>query len=54
MAEPESTSYTHNWLPGVPVEYLALNGTGPRVRYIRAGKGPSLLLMHTVRTQLDI
>ena len=54
MTDPHTAEYTQRWLPGVPVEYLPLNGSGPKVRFIRAGKGPSLLLMHTVRTQLDI
>lgn len=54
MTDPHTANYTHRWLPGVPVEYLTLNGTGPKVRFIRAGSGPALLLMHTVRTQLDI
>lgn len=54
MNDPHTIEYTQRWLPGVPVEYLSLNGAGPKVRFIRAGEGPSLLLMHTVRTQLDI
>ncbi len=54
MMNPYAAEYTKRWLPGVSVEYLSLNGKGPTVRYVRAGKGPSLLLMHTVRTQLDI
>lgn len=54
MIDPHTVEYTKRWLPGVKVEYLPLNGNGPRVRFIRWGNGPSLLLMHTVRTQLDI
>ena len=34
------------------IDYVVLSG-GARVRYLRVGKGPSLLLMHTLRTQLD-
>lgn len=54
MTDPQTVEYTQRWLPGVRVEYLTLNSNGPKVRFIRAGTGPSLLLMHTVRTQLDI
>ncbi len=54
MIDPHTVEYTKHWLPEVSVEYLHLTGNGPEVRFIRAGKGPSLLLMHTVRTQLDI
>ncbi len=54
MTDPHAVEYTQRWLPGVSVKYLSLNEGGSSVRYIRAGSGPSLLLMHTVRTQLDI
>ena len=54
MIDPQATGYTQRWLPGVPVEYMSLNGNSPKVRFIRTGQGPAILLMHTVRTQLDI
>jgi len=38
----------------VQVDYLTLGDNGPAVRFIRAGQGPALVLMHTVRTQFDI
>ena len=34
------------------IDYVVLSG-GARVRYLRVGTGPPLILMHTVRTQLD-
>jgi pimeloyl-ACP methyl ester carboxylesterase len=40
------------WAPGVPVEYANLEGI--RVRYIKVGSGPALVLLHTLRTQLDL
>jgi pimeloyl-ACP methyl ester carboxylesterase len=40
------------WAPEIPIRYVTLNGT--RIRYIVAGKGPPLVLFHTLRTQLDI
>jgi pimeloyl-ACP methyl ester carboxylesterase len=44
--------YTETWCKGGEIGYVELNGGG-RVRYLRLGSGPPLLLMHTVRTQLD-
>lgn len=40
------------WAPAVPIQYVSLDGV--RVRYIKTGAGPSLVLLHTLRTQLDI
>jgi pimeloyl-ACP methyl ester carboxylesterase len=40
------------WAPGVAVHFADLGGY--TVRYIRAGDGPALLLLHTLRTQLDL
>jgi pimeloyl-ACP methyl ester carboxylesterase len=40
------------WAPHIPVRYLDLE-TG-RLRYIVAGDGPPLVLLHTLRTQLDL
>lgn len=38
--------------PQMTVEHADLNGV--KVRYVKAGKGPNLVLLHTLRTQLDI
>jgi pimeloyl-ACP methyl ester carboxylesterase len=40
------------WAPDIPVQYADIGG--PKVRYIKTGGGPSLILLHTLRTQLDI
>jgi pimeloyl-ACP methyl ester carboxylesterase len=40
------------WAPRIPVGYVDLGGT--RIRCIRTGVGPNLVLLHTLRTQLDI
>ena len=40
------------WAPGIPIRYVDI--TGVTVRYIKAGTGPNLVLLHTLRTQLDL
>jgi len=40
------------WGPSIPIQYLNINGV--RIRYIKTGDGPQLVLLHTIRTQLDI
>jgi pimeloyl-ACP methyl ester carboxylesterase len=40
------------WAPDVPVHYVSVDGT--RIRYLVAGSGPALVLLHTLRTQLDM
>jgi pimeloyl-ACP methyl ester carboxylesterase len=44
--------YTRTWSPSGEIEYAAL-GDGTRLRYLKTGSGPPLVLLHTVRTQLD-
>jgi pimeloyl-ACP methyl ester carboxylesterase len=40
------------WAPDIPILYLELDGV--RLRYIKTGQGPVIVLLHTVRTQLDL
>src|SRR5438876_996342 len=48
-----NSDYTRTWSPSGEIEYTKL-GDGPRLRYLKAGSGPTaLILLHTVRTQLD-
>jgi pimeloyl-ACP methyl ester carboxylesterase len=44
--------YTETWCKSGQIGYVELSG-GARIRYLRVGSGPPLVLMHTVRTQLD-
>lgn len=41
-----------SWAPDVPIRYI--NAGGMRLRYIVAGSGPVVVLLHTLRTQLDM
>jgi pimeloyl-ACP methyl ester carboxylesterase len=51
-SRPES-DYTRTWSPSGEIEYAKL-ADGTRLRYLKAGSGPTaLILLHTVRTQLD-
>ena len=40
------------WAPGIPIRYVSVGGV--KLRYLKAGAGPNLVLLHTLRTQLDI
>ena len=40
------------WAPDLPIQYVEINGL--QLRYIKAGHGPILVLLHTLRTQLDL
>jgi|ERR1700686_84270 pimeloyl-ACP methyl ester carboxylesterase len=41
-----------SWAPGVSIAYADIGGT--RVRYLKTGSGPNLVLFHTLRTQLEV
>lgn len=45
-------SYTENWKGDRKIKHIALDN-GFTLRYLQSGKGQPLLLMHTIRTQLD-
>src|SRR5204863_9596553 len=48
-----NSDYTRTWSPSGEIEYAML-GDVPRLRYLKVGSGPTaLILLHTVRTQLD-
>jgi pimeloyl-ACP methyl ester carboxylesterase len=43
---------TLRWAPDLPIEHIDIGGN--TIRYIKAGRGPNLVLLHTLRTQLDL
>src|SRR5215216_1418963 len=48
-----NSDYTRTWSPSGEIEYAKL-ADGTRLRYLKTGSGPTgLILLHTVRTQLD-
>src|SRR6266511_2709163 len=48
-----NSDYTRTWSPSGEIEYAKL-GDGTRLRYLKVGSGQTMLiLLHTVRTQLD-
>jgi pimeloyl-ACP methyl ester carboxylesterase len=49
--KPESPAKLR-WAPNIPINSLEIDGN--TLRYIRSGKGPALVLLHTLRTQLDL
>jgi pimeloyl-ACP methyl ester carboxylesterase len=40
------------WAPDIPISTLYVDGS--KLRYIKSGSGPTLVLLHTLRTQLDL
>jgi pimeloyl-ACP methyl ester carboxylesterase len=53
MESRANSDYTRTWSPSGEIAYARL-ADGTRLRYLKAGSGPrALILLHTVRTQLD-
>lgn len=53
MSDTPDDAYTRTWAPDLRSAFVALPD-GTRVRHIVTGTGPDLLLLHTIRTQLDL
>jgi pimeloyl-ACP methyl ester carboxylesterase len=51
--ESPDTAYTTTWSDGRGQVRFFTRPDGSRLRYFAAGQGPPLVLLHTVRTQLD-
>jgi pimeloyl-ACP methyl ester carboxylesterase len=47
-----SAPMTLYWAPKIPIQTTLIGGN--TIRYIKTGRGPTLVLLHTLRTQLDI
>jgi pimeloyl-ACP methyl ester carboxylesterase len=47
------STYTDTWTDGHGTVHYFTRSDGSRLRYFTAGSGPVLVLMHTIRTQLD-
>jgi pimeloyl-ACP methyl ester carboxylesterase len=52
LRRPPSAPTRLAWLPTAPIDTVDADGT--RLRYIDVGEGPTLVLLHTLRTQLDM
>ena len=52
LRKAPSTPDSLAWAPDVPVRWVTVDGV--RLRYVVAGNGPVLVLLHTLRTQLDL
>jgi len=53
LRRPPKTPDRLEWAQAIPIQYVTVNG-GVKLRYIKAGAGPTLVLLHTLRTQLDL
>jgi len=40
------------WAPGIKIDYV--DARSHKLRFIKSGQGPILVLLHTLRTQLDL
>jgi pimeloyl-ACP methyl ester carboxylesterase len=52
MRSPPARPEHLAWAPDIPVRYASVDGN--RIRYVVTGSGPTLVVLHTLRTQLDI
>ncbi len=52
MRSAPATPNRLGWAPEVPIKYIKVNGIN--LRYVDVGQGPPLVLLHTLRTQLDM
>ncbi len=52
LRHPPSVPESPSWAPHLNYEYTKVNGH--KIRYLKTGYGPAIVLLHTLRTQLDM
>ncbi len=52
MRSSPATPTRLSWAPEIPIKYVKVNDIN--LRYVEVGHGPALVLLHTLRTQLDM
>jgi len=52
LRPPPKAPKVLSWAPEISIAYVDVDGF--KLRYIKAGTGPNLVLLHTLRTQLDL
>ncbi|MCH7695548.1 MAG: alpha/beta hydrolase [Proteobacteria bacterium] len=52
LRTPPQTPERLYWSRNISIQYVDINNIS--IRYIKTGQGPNLVLLHTLRTQLDI
>jgi pimeloyl-ACP methyl ester carboxylesterase len=52
MSKTDPHTYTRRWSPEGDIAFFT-RPDGSRLRYLKIGTGPALVLLHTLRTQLD-
>jgi pimeloyl-ACP methyl ester carboxylesterase len=52
LRKPPQVPKRLRWAPDLAIDYVTVDGY--RLRYIRTGRGANLVLLHTLRTQLDL
>jgi pimeloyl-ACP methyl ester carboxylesterase len=52
LRSPPASPDHLEWAPEIPIRYVTVDGIS--IRYIVTGEGPALVLLHTLRTQLDM
>ncbi|HAH64725.1 MAG TPA: hypothetical protein DCL72_04450, partial [Rhizobiales bacterium] len=48
LRQPPAAPDKLYWAPNLPIQYTQIDGN--RIRYIKTGSGPNLVLLHTLRT----
>ncbi|MBI4381329.1 MAG: alpha/beta hydrolase, partial [candidate division NC10 bacterium] len=52
LRSPPAVPTRLSWAPEIPIRYVKVDDIN--LRYVKVGQGPPLVLLHTLRTQLDM